>query len=157
MPGGGMPGGAPTGGGSDDKDGPAEAAPKDKGALTPIVPVPAQPEGRRRLQLFELHGNLRMRADYFHRLDLDLGTLNPDFDGVEHKFFEPPAQQVDPPIDGLPQVNDASCFERLQARGVSQTRSFGKSTDWARSTKSSARRMIRPAFVARLMQLRLCR
>ena len=34
--------------------------------------MPAQPRGLRQLQLFELHGYMRMRADYFHRLDLGL-------------------------------------------------------------------------------------
>ncbi len=114
-PGGGMgPGGPPTGG-AKDKEGPAEAAPKDKGALAPVVPVPAQPEGLRRLQLFELHGNLRMRADYFHRLDLGLSN---QASGLT-EFFIPPAEtdETVPGGDTLP--NDVNCQAQLTARGVS--------------------------------------
>jgi hypothetical protein len=119
----GGPGGAPTppaGGGNDKKEGPAEAAPKDKGALAPVTPVPAQPEGRRRLQLFELHGNLRMRADYFHRLDLDLLFL--DEEEREHKFFVPPAEMGEYSEDGALQSNQAGCAAQLSARGVSPSR-----------------------------------
>jgi hypothetical protein len=118
---GGMGGGPPTGGGDDKKEGPAEAAPKDKGALAPVTPVPAQPESRRRLQLFEMHGNLRMRADFFHRLDLG---LSPTADGAQaSKYFIPPAEQPETLEDGTLVSNDASCFEQLTSRGVSPTRS----------------------------------
>jgi hypothetical protein len=114
-------GGAPPGGGKEDKkEGPAEAAPKDKGALAPVVSVPAQPEGRRRLQLFELHGNLRMRSDYFHRLDL--GLLFNDEDNLEHKFFIPPSEMSEPLADGTYVTNDAGCYAQLTAAGVSQAR-----------------------------------
>ncbi|PRP91818.1 hypothetical protein ENSA5_52550 [Enhygromyxa salina] len=120
--GGGGGGGGP--GGGDDKEGPAEAAPKDKGALAPVVSVPAQPEGRRRLQLFELHGNLRMRADYFHRLDLDLSL--PDDSNLEHKFFVPPSTYEPIADDGSGdtgiQYNDAGCQAQLAASGVSAAR-----------------------------------
>ncbi|HVI00197.1 MAG TPA: TIGR04551 family protein [Enhygromyxa sp.] len=118
---GGMPGGgaAPTGPEEGDKEGPAEAAPKDKGALAPVVPVPAQPESRRRLQLFELHGNLRMRADYFHRLDLALEFNENDQGG--NKFFVPPAETNETTPDG-PTFNQANCAAQLSARGVSQQR-----------------------------------
>ena len=117
MPGGGAP--AP-GGGGDDKEGPAEAAPKDKGALAPVVPVPAQPENRRRLQLFELHGNFRMRADYFHRLDL--GLFFNDDDTLEHQFFIPPSEMNETDANGTVRGNDANCFNQLSVRGVSQRR-----------------------------------
>ncbi|MFO7565635.1 MAG: hypothetical protein R6X02_23535 [Enhygromyxa sp.] len=119
---GGMPGGqapAPTGPSGKDKEGPAEAAPKDKDALAPVVPVPAQPEKRRRLQLFELHGNMRMRADYFHRLDLNL-DLQPGDQGA-NKFFIPPAETNETSFDS-PSFNQANCFAQLTARGVSGQR-----------------------------------
>ena len=109
---------APTGPG-EDEEGPAEEAPKDKGALAPVVPVPAQPTGRRRVQLFELNGNLRMRADYFHRLDLDL-NLRPT-DNADNKFFLPPAEQTETSFDDLTQ-NQASCFQQLAQQGVSPQR-----------------------------------
>lgn len=115
-PGGGMgPGGPPTGGGAQEKDGPAEAAPKDKGALAPVVPVPAQPEGLRRLQLFELHGNLRMRADYFHRLDLGISSQGDELTD----FFIPPAETAETLPDGSLASNDVNCSAQLTARGVS--------------------------------------
>jgi hypothetical protein len=119
---GGMPGGAgaPGGGGDDKKEGPAEAAPKDKGALAPVTPVPAQPEGRRRLQLFELHGNLRMRSDYFHRLDL--GLLYDDTDNKAHKFFIPPSETPETTDSGALVTNDAGCRAQLSAQGVSPAR-----------------------------------
>jgi hypothetical protein len=122
---GGMPGGAgqaPTGPKKDDKEGPAEAAPKDRGALAPIVPVPAQPETRRRVQLFELHGNMRMRADYFHRLDLGL-DLTPD-DPVDHRFFIPPAETPETRPDGSIVANQARCVAQLDARGVTPQRAI---------------------------------
>jgi hypothetical protein len=115
----GQPPGGPAGK-EDKKEGPAEAAPKDKGALTPVTPVPAQPEGRRRLQLFELHGNLRMRADYFHRLDL--GLLFAEEDEKAHKFFIPPHEMPETTDTGALITNDAGCRAQLTARGVSPNR-----------------------------------
>jgi hypothetical protein len=38
--------------------------------LAPIEAVPAQPAKARRLNVFEIHGYLRMRADYFSNLAL---------------------------------------------------------------------------------------
>lgn len=119
MPGGG-PAGPPTGGGPDDKDGPAEAAPKDKGALAPVVPVPAQPETRRRAQFFELHGYLRMRADYFHRLGL---YNNPDnVSALPTRFFIPPAEtdETRPGEDNV--SNQANCLTQQTTLGVSPSR-----------------------------------
>ncbi|NVB39175.1 TIGR04551 family protein [Pseudenhygromyxa sp. WMMC2535] len=122
MPGGqagpGGPGGPP--GGGDSEDGPAEAAPKDKGALAPVVPVPAQPEGRRKVQLFELHGYFRMRADYFHRLDLNLDY--DDLDTETNKFFIPPAETAELNDEGDLSSNDASCYQQLSSAGVSATK-----------------------------------
>ncbi len=118
MGGGGMGPGGPPQQGQEDKEGPAEAAPKDKGALAPVVPVPAQPEGQRRLQLFELHGYLRMRADYFHRLDLNLDNADPTLS----EFFAPPAEIGEPNSEGETTVNDASCGNQLSAAGVSPGR-----------------------------------
>jgi len=125
---GGMPQGPGQGGGKDKKEGPAEAAPKDKQALQPIEPVPAQPRGLRQLQLFELHGHMRMRADYFHRLDLGLskgqnqavgGTYN-EAAAVDNKFFPPPAV-ANETVDGQPTNQggtDANCYGTLVMKGV---------------------------------------
>ena len=117
---GGQPPGGP-GGKDDKKEGPAEAAPKDKGALAPVTAVPAQPEGRRRLQLFELHGNLRMRSDYFHRLDLGLLFADDDPDHA-HKYFVPPSEMLETTENGALIPNDAGCYAQMTARGVSPVR-----------------------------------
>ena len=117
--------GAPTGGPGgrrDKKEGPAEEAPKDKEALRPIEPVPAQPRRRRRVQLFDLDGYFRMRADYFHRLNMDLQNIVAEGDRPI-KFFPPPAETTEISEDGeILGPNDASCFNRLTAGGVSQSR-----------------------------------
>ncbi len=118
MPGGGAGGG--PGGGKDKKDGPAEAAPKDKKALQPIDPVPAQPKGLRRLQLFELHGYMRTRGDYFHRMDMGLGdgTLSSDPNealDLDNKFNPPPATQAETTSDGGFTTNDADCIAGMNA------------------------------------------
>ncbi|HRI10829.1 MAG TPA: TIGR04551 family protein, partial [Nannocystaceae bacterium] len=125
--GGGMGPGGPggPGGSKDKKEGPAEAAPKDKQALRPIDPVPAQPKGLRRLQLFELHGYMRMRGDYFHRLDFGLGQPSAASGAsIDNKFFPPPSTQAETDGDGNPilqnglNYNDAQCYSYLTDKGV---------------------------------------
>jgi hypothetical protein len=125
---GGMPGaaGGGPGQGKDKKEGPAEAAPKDKKALQPIDPVPAQPKGLRRLQLFELHGYMRTRGDYFHRLDLGLGdgqlTGDPsEAIDIDNKFRPPPATQGET-VDGGVRVSDADCLAGLTANGTNASK-----------------------------------
>nr|WP_293179763.1 TIGR04551 family protein [Nannocystis sp.] len=128
MGGGGMQQG-PGGGGKDKKEGPAEAAPKDKQALQPIEPVPAQPRGLRQLQLFELHGYMRMRADYFHRLDLGLskgqnttvGQTYGQANDLDQKFFPPPAvagETIDGQGTNPPTPSDANCYGTLLQKGI---------------------------------------
>jgi len=117
--GGGAPGG--PGGRQKKKEGPAEAAPKDKQALRPIEAVPAQPQRFRRIQLFELNGYLRVRGDYFHRLGMGLPvSQNPD--DPPNKFFRPPAESSEFPEAGVEQPNDAQCLNRLDSAGVNPTR-----------------------------------
>lgn len=133
MGGGGMPGGG--GPGQDKKkEGPAEAAPKDKKALQPIEPVPAQPRGLRQLQLFELHGYMRMRGDYFHRLDLglgknansSLGTVYADDANANNPWFVPPSVVGETPDgnygDDAAQFTDASCFGTLSAQNLNRNK-----------------------------------
>jgi uncharacterized protein (TIGR04551 family) len=115
------PAGAPPGQRKEKKEGPAEEAPKDKEALRPIEPVPAQPRRLRRVQLFDLHGYLRMRADYFHRLNLGLADQIGEGDRP-FKFFRPPAESLEVDEDGNTFPNDANCLSRLTASGVSSTR-----------------------------------
>ncbi|MEM6995030.1 MAG: TIGR04551 family protein [Myxococcota bacterium] len=120
-------GGPPGGPGArkDKKEGPAEEAPKDKEALRPIAPVPAQPERQRRIMLFDLHGYMRMRGDYFHRMNLGLPAT--DFTSFEplpgNKYFLPPVETLEgrDDMDALV-ANDASCIARLTDQGVSATR-----------------------------------
>jgi uncharacterized protein (TIGR04551 family) len=127
-PGGMGGGGAPPPGGPgqrDKKEGPAEEAPKDKQALRPIETVPAQPASRRRVQLFDLHGYMRMRGDFFHRLDLGLTSRDADAEVLPNKFFRPPAEQGELREEAGRSVfanNDADCFTRLTNAGVSLQR-----------------------------------
>jgi len=119
--GGGPPGG--PGGRADKKEGPAEEAPKDKEALRPIEPVAAQPERQRRIMLFDLHGYMRMRGDYFHRLNLGLASSTADGEGIPgNKFFKPPVETNELRDDGSFPANDAGCIARLSDRGVSASR-----------------------------------
>lgn len=113
----GAPGGGGPGGRKQKKEGPAEAAPKDKEALRPIESVPAQPARFRRIQLFELGGYMRVRADYFHRPSLGLAET-PDDPTRPNKFFEPPVEGSE--RDGT--FNNANCATRLTENGVSAMR-----------------------------------
>jgi hypothetical protein len=118
-------GGGGPGGRKEKKDGPAEAAPKDKEALRPIEPVPAQPQRFRRIQLFDLGGYMRVRGDFFQRPHLGLGSYNPYSPQNPNKFFAPPAQTpdiLDENINGGLDNNSADCFTRLTENGVSVTR-----------------------------------
>jgi len=119
-PGAGGPGGGPAGR-REKKEGPAEAAPKDKEALRPIEAVPAQPQRFRRIQLFELNGYIRARADYFHRLSLGLpNTVDPA--ERPNKFFDPPAESSEFDMEGVDRDNDAQCINRLTDNGVNDQR-----------------------------------
>jgi hypothetical protein len=120
MGGGGMPGGgagpAPGGEDKDKKKGPAEEAPRDKSILRPIEPVPATPPAMRRLVFFDIHGYLRMRADWFYRLDL--GTQRGD--GRRPSKFYPPAAEIPETSDDQTlSPNNANCYAQLDAKGVS--------------------------------------
>lgn len=128
MGGGGMPG--QGGQGDKKKEGPAEAAPKDKKALQPIEPVPAQPRGLRQLQLFELHGYMRMRADYFHRLDLGSGKSNQstigtnygDNSALQNPYFVPPSVAAET-VGGFGEgvgASDVNCVGTLTGVGINQ-------------------------------------
>ncbi|MEM9453740.1 MAG: TIGR04551 family protein [Myxococcota bacterium] len=124
---GGAPGAPPGGPGQrqEKKEGPAEEAPKDKQALRPIEAVPAQPARRRRVQLFELHGYMRMRGDYFHRLNLGLSDLDTNAEPLPNKYFRPPVESGEYREEAGRTVfvnNDADCFTRLTDNGVSLTR-----------------------------------
>ncbi|MEZ4428228.1 MAG: TIGR04551 family protein [Nannocystaceae bacterium] len=157
MGGGGMPAGSPAAA-KDKKDGPAEEAPKDKQALQPIEPVPAQPKRFRRLQLFELHGYLRMRGDYFHRLDLgqtaatipgDGGFTTPSYVDTsdidtKNKFFPPPSKHVETSTDPTAgyRRNDADCTVILTDQGVN-------------ANKTTSRCNRRNGFASANMRLRL--
>jgi uncharacterized protein (TIGR04551 family) len=126
-PGGPVPGAGP-GGRKEKKDGPAEEADKDKQALRPIEEVPAAPQRRRKIALFDLHGYFRMRGDYFHRLNLGLPDRLNDtgFTVAQNKFFRPPVEQ--PEVretageEDILLPNDASCLTRLSEAGISAQR-----------------------------------
>ena len=115
------PAGSPQGPGTKKKEGPAEEAPKDKEALRPIEPVPAAPKKRRRVQLFDLHGYMRVRGDYFHRPGLGLIDQVPE-GTLPKRFFSPPAETEEIDADGMPLANDAQCINRLADGGTSGQR-----------------------------------
>ena len=113
-----------TGGGppGDDKDGPAEEAPKDKQSLAPIQPIPAQPARDRRLQAFEIHGYLRLRADYFNNLTLGLPGSDTQLGATD--FFVPPSL-MNEEVAGNPdaaRLNDAACQIRKQGNNRAANR-----------------------------------
>jgi uncharacterized protein (TIGR04551 family) len=74
-PGGGMQ--PPPGPGKDEKEeGPAEEAPEEN-RPTDLEPLSSYPEqNRRKMQIFELGGYLRLRSDYMHDFFLGLGYSN---------------------------------------------------------------------------------
>ena len=54
------------------------------------------------MQMFELHGYMRMRGDYFHRLDLGMslanaanGSVSAGEPDLKNKFFPPPAKHAE--------------------------------------------------------------
>ena len=116
-------GGGPPGQGDDDKDGPAEAAPKDKQSLKPIEAIPAQPPKARRMSMFEIHGYLRLRADYFNRLDLgaESGSVFQGTSTPSSEWFEPPSFG-ETTEDGQSISNDAGCEQRKTQGSRAYTR-----------------------------------
>lgn len=147
-PGAGGPAGPPggPGQGKDKKEGPAEEAPKDKQALRPIEEVPAQPPRLRRVQLFELGGYMRMRGDYFHRLNLGIADRDINADPLPNKFFRPPAESGEDREETGRSVfvnNDADCFTRLTDAGVSQQRASNRCRPTRRNGFPSANLRLR--------------
>ncbi|HEY6475509.1 MAG TPA: hypothetical protein VI456_02945, partial [Polyangia bacterium] len=75
-PGGGMQPPPSQGPGADKEEGPAEAAPEENRPvdLEPLTSYPEQ--SKRKMQIFELSGYLRLRDDYMHDFFLGLGYSN---------------------------------------------------------------------------------
>ena len=72
QPGGGMP--APPMGQESKEEGPAEAAPEEEGRPSDLEPLGGYAEqGRKKMQIFELDGYLRLRSDYLHNFNLGQG------------------------------------------------------------------------------------
>lgn len=122
---GGMPGqgpGAQGQGQDDDDEGIAESAPRDRNRLAPTRAVPAFPRPYRRLRLFELHGYLRARSDYFHRLSLGHQPVGPNATSTK---FAPPASETIETQDNSDTpfaTNSAACRARLTAQGAPANR-----------------------------------
>jgi len=143
--------GAPGGPGQreEKKEGPAEEAPKDKQALRPIETVPAQPARRRRVQMFDLSGYMRMRGDYFHRLDLGLSDLDADLEPLPNKYYRPPAEQGEEREEAGRSVfvnNDADCFTRLTSAGVSGNRATSRCRRRKGVASANMRLRLEPSF-----------
>lgn len=93
QPGGGLgPGGTPRQDKPDAPAGPAEAAPEGEDETeAELPPLPAWPgEERKRVQLFEIHGYLRFRADLQHNHNLGMGD-----DGITRAPFWRPIAEND--------------------------------------------------------------
>jgi uncharacterized protein (TIGR04551 family) len=93
QPGGGMPQ-APMGQ-EPKEEGPAEAAPEDEGRASDLEPLGGYAEqGRKKMQIFELDGYLRMRSDYMHNFFLG--------QGYTALSFHPPGSLGSSTVGGLP-------------------------------------------------------
>ncbi|MBX7078191.1 MAG: TIGR04551 family protein [Nannocystaceae bacterium] len=139
------PGGGGPGQRKEKKEGPGEAAPKDKEALRPIEPVPAQPQRFRRIQLFDLGGYMRARADYFHRPYLGLAEVAPD-PSRPSKFFRPPAESQEVGEDGTITLNQSDCYNRLTANGVSDIRASNRCRRRAGFSSANMRLRLEPTL-----------
>ena len=77
------------------------------------------------MQLFDLHGYMRMRGDYFHRLNLGIDDFDSNDEPLPNKFFRPPAETGEYREEAGRTTfvaNDADCFARLTQAGVSLQR-----------------------------------
>jgi uncharacterized protein (TIGR04551 family) len=71
---GGMQPPPPPGAGGEKEEGPAEEAPEEENRPSDLEPLSGYAEqGRRRMQIFELDGYLRLRSDYMHQFFLGQG------------------------------------------------------------------------------------
>ena len=81
-PGGMQPPPAP-GAGQEKEEGPAEEAPEEENRPSDLEPLSGYAEqSRRRMQIFELDGYLRLRSDYMHQFFLGQGYYAPANSGV---------------------------------------------------------------------------
>jgi uncharacterized protein (TIGR04551 family) len=118
--GGGMrPGaGAPTTpGGEEKEEGPAEAAPEEKGESPALQPLPAWPQQREKtLQFFQLNGYIRFRSYLFHNLNMGYvekatGPKSPFY--IPFSEFNSSGQKGDPnnPKASCAVRNNSNCAE----------------------------------------------
>jgi uncharacterized protein (TIGR04551 family) len=71
---GGMQPPPPPGAGQEKEEGPAEEAPEEENRPSDLEPLSGYAEqGRRRMQIFELDGYLRLRSDYMHQFFMGQG------------------------------------------------------------------------------------
>ena len=74
---GGMQPPPPPGAGQEKEEGPAEEAPEEENRPSDLEPLSGYAEqGRRRMQIFELDGYLRLRSDYMHQFFMGQGYTN---------------------------------------------------------------------------------
>src|SRR6185312_13214461 len=77
---GGMQPPPPPGAGQEKEEGPAEEAPEEANRPSDLEPLSGYAEqSRRRMQIFELDGYLRLRSDYMHQFFMGQGytTVSP--------------------------------------------------------------------------------
>jgi uncharacterized protein (TIGR04551 family) len=95
QPGGGMP--APPMGQEPKEEGPAEAAPEEEGRPSDLEPLPGYAEqSRKKMQIFEMDGYMRLRGDYMHNFFLGQGYTS----GVSTPLGGQTASN--PSVNGLP-------------------------------------------------------
>src|SRR4029078_10826710 len=93
-PGGMQPPPAP-GAGQEKEEGPAEEAPEEENRPSDLEPLSGYAEqGRRRMQIFELDGYLRLRSDFMHQFFMGQGYTNvgavTDKNGVSYSMAPMP-------------------------------------------------------------------
>ena len=115
---GGMQPPPPPGPGGEKEEGPAEEAPEENrpSDLEPLSGYAEQ--GRRRMQIFELDGYLRLRTDYMHQFFLGQGyTTGPAAASPATSYGLPPFPL---PLD-CPRARRRRCSLRTDALGVPTT------------------------------------
>jgi uncharacterized protein (TIGR04551 family) len=93
------------------EEGPAEEAPEEEQKPVDLEPLPSYPEqNKRKLQIFELDGYLRVRSDYMHNFFLGEGYTNtPPASGVPAYGLPPfpvPLECARPTINGTTTINN---------------------------------------------------
>ena len=120
---GGMQPPPPPGAGQEKEEGPAEEAPEEENRPSDLEPLSGYAEqGRRRMQIFELDGYLRLRSDYMHQFFLGQGyyqSSSSNIPGINYGLPPFPVPLDCPRPSSVP--NPACTVQRLPSRCVTWT------------------------------------